>query len=211
MPIDALNFFTKFGEIMSELANAETFYEADLKKSFHEITSLYWKWSKDLLENGSVSEHYHELHRLEFSAYCAICDDIIRRLSELVRSFDRLYLIDTSQLNVAMEHARQEKVNAESHLNDESKIEECVSSIKSTVEETFKVYSDCKVKRKNIERKALMKWLGIMGVVYGGSMGIYLPILSNMQVLSNFTYGVAVPVTIGLLLLLLLVAIFSQD
>lgn len=196
---------------MSEIANAEAFYEVDLKKSFREISALYWKWSKDLLANKQVSGHYEELRRLEFSTYCAICDQIIGRLSELVRSLDRLFIVDTSQLNVIIEQARQKKATAENHLNDESKVEGCITLIKAAVDEAFKTYSDWKAKRKNEERKAIIKWLGIMGAIYGGTMAIYLPILSNMQVLSNFIFGVVIPVAIGLLLLLLLLAIFSQE
>jgi len=206
-----MNFFVRYGEVMSEIANAEAFYEVDLKKSFREISALYWKWSKDLLANKQVSGHYEELRRLEFSTYCAICDQIIGRLSELVRSLDRLFIVDTSQLNVIIEQARQKKATAENHLNDESKVEGCITLIKAAVDEAFKTYSDWKAKRKNEERKAIMKWLGIMGAIYGGTMAIYLPILSNMQVLSNFIFGVVIPVAIGLLLLLLLLAIFSQE
>jgi hypothetical protein len=211
MPTEAMNFFVRYGEVMSEIANAEAFYDVNLKKSFREISALYWKWSKDLLANKPMSGHYEELRRLEFSTYCAACDQITGRLSELARSLDRLFLVDTSQLNVTIEQTRQKKANAENHLNDESKVEECITSIKAAVDEAFKTYSDWKVKRKNLERKTMMKWFGIMGAVYGGTMAIYLPILTNMQVLSNFTFGVVIPVTLGLFLLLLLVAIFSQD
>lgn len=211
MPTEAMNFFARYGEVMSEIASAEAFYDVDLRKSFREIATLYWKWSKDLLANKLTSGHYEELCRLEFSTYCAICEHIMKRLSELARSLDRLFLVDTSQLKVTIEQARQKKVTAENQVNDESKIQGCITSIKATIDEAFKTYSDWKAKRKNIERKALMKWLSIMGVVYGGSMAVYLQILTNMQVLSNFTFGVVIPVAIGLFLLLLLLAIFSQD
>jgi hypothetical protein len=211
MPTEAMNFFVRYGEVMSEMANAEAFYDVDLKKPFREISALYWKWSKGLLANKSASGYFEELRRLQFSTYCAVCDQITGRLSELARSLDRLFLIDTSQLNVTIEQTRQKKADAENHLNDESRVEGCITSIKAAVEEAFKTYSDWKVKRKNQERKAMLKWLGIIGAVYGGSMAIYLPILTNMQVLSNFMFGVVIPVALGLFLLLLLVAIFSQD
>src|SRR4030042_6007783 len=141
-----MNFFVRYGEVMSEIANAEAFYEVDLKKSFREISALYWKWSKDLLANKQLSGHYEELRRLEFSTHCEICDQIIGRLSELVRSLDRLFIVDTSQLNVIIEQARQKKATAENHLNDESKVEGCITLIKAAVDEAFKTYSDWKAK-----------------------------------------------------------------
>jgi hypothetical protein len=211
MSTEALNFFVRYGEVMSEIANAEAFYDVDLKKPFREISALYWKWSKDLLANKLVSGHYEELRRLEFSTYCVICDQIIKRLSGLAKTLDRLFLVDTSQLNVTIEQARQKKASAENHFNDESKIEGCIASIKVAVDDVFKIYSDWKAKRKNLERKALMKWLGGLGGGYGVSMAIYYQVLTNMQVLSNFIFGVAIPVFVGLLMLLLVAAIFSQE
>jgi hypothetical protein len=211
MPTEAMNFFVRYGEVMSEIANAEAFYDVNLKKPFREISALYWKWSKGLLANKLVSGHYEELRRLEFSTYCAICDQIASRLSELVRSLDRLILVDTSQLKVMIEQTRQKKATAESHLNDENKVEECITSIKAIVDDVFKAYSDWKAKRKNLERKALLKWLGGMGGGYGISMAVYYQALSNMQILSNSTYGVVIPITVVLLLLLFLLALFSQD
>ena len=212
LPTEAMNFFVRYGEVMIEIANAEAFYEVDLKKPFREISALYWKWSKDLLANKQVSRHYEELCRLEFSTYCAICDQIIGRLSELAKSLDKLRIIDTSQLNIIIGQTRQKRVTAENHLSiDESKVEECITLIKTAVDEVFKTYSDWKAKRKNEERKAMFKWFGIMGAIYGGTMAIYLPILSNMQILSNFFYGIGIPVVFGFVLLLVLVVVFSQE
>jgi hypothetical protein len=196
---------------MSEIANAEAFYDVDLKKPFREISALYWRWSKDMLANKPIQGHYYELCRVEFLTFSIICEEIIKRLTELVKSHDRLFLIDTSQLNVAIEQARQRKINAEKYSGDDSKIDECIKSMKVNVEEIFKVYSDWRAKRKNTERKALTKWISILGGSYLGTMVVYYQVLTYMQIYANLTFGITVPVFIGLLLLLALFAIFSQE
>lgn len=210
IPTNAINFFTKFGELMSKITSAEAFYGTDLKMIHSEVSSLYWRWSKVLIVGKSTYEFSNELVRLEFSTCKKICEDIIKRSSQLEKELNRLFLIDTSQLSVAIEKARQQKVVAERSFI-EGKPEGAIKLMQGGVDSHFKAYSEWKAKRKNLERNALMKWCGVLGGGYSGGMLIYLQILAHLHIERNYTLGVIVPVTVGLLMLLLLVAIFSRE
>lgn len=208
---DGMNFFVRFGEVMSQITSAEAVYEVDLRKPFRELSSLYWRWSKDLMTNKPVLGHFKELCKLELSTYNTICEEIIGRLAKLRKELDRLYLIDTSQLNVAMEEARLKKVSIENDALDENRVEDCIKSMRTVADESFKTFCDWRAKRKNLERNALLKWVGGLGGGYTGIMLVYFQVLNNMKTSSDFTLGVVIPVGFGLLLLLFLFAIFSQE
>jgi len=83
--------------------------------------------------------------------------------------------------------------------------------MKETVDGLFKVYSDWKANRENLERKALLKWCGGLGGSYLTAMIVYFQALNNMKINSDFTFGIVIPVAVGLFLVLLLFAIFSQE
>ena len=68
-PIDAINFLTKFLEMMSQITSAEIFYDVSLKEISNELATLYGKWIKGLVAGRSLSEYYVKLQELEFSAY----------------------------------------------------------------------------------------------------------------------------------------------
>jgi len=197
--------------MMSEITSAEIFYEVSLREISNRLATLYGKWMRLLVAVMPFSECYAELRELEFSAYKQIHEDIVKRTSVLIKSLDTLFFVDTNQLNSAIETARQLKTTAEQRFAKENKIEEGIQLMKQAVDSLFKVYSDWKANRKNLERKALIKWCGVLGGGYLTVMAVYFLALSNMQINSNFTFGIVIPVSVGLFLLLLLVAIFSQE
>ena len=210
-PIDSMNFFMKYGEVMSQITSAEVFYGADLREVSRELGSLYWRWAKDLLSRKSNPQCFDDLRKLEFKAQCKTCEDVIRRSSALVKDLDRLFLVDTSQMNAAIEKARIQKVSAERTFSEQGKLDEGIQSMKTNVDDIFKAYSDWQARRRNLERNALLKWLGGFGALYLPAMVIYFQVLNYMQVKPDFTLGVFVPVVTAMFGFLLLFAIFSRE
>jgi hypothetical protein len=199
-PIDAANFFTRFGDVMSEIISAETLYGTNLKKPYRELSALYWKWARDLVAGKPVSGHYIELCKLEFLVYFAICEDIIERLSRLVKHLDKPFFVDTSRYKVAMEEAKRMKTVIETRCVDETKIEECTKSMKENVDSVFKVYSDCNAERGNLVRKAFIRWSGVLAGTYSLVMLVYFQALGYMKIEPNFNLGISIPVFFGALL-----------
>jgi hypothetical protein len=196
---------------MSQITSSEIFYEVSLRDITSELTALYGKWVRDLVTGNSHSEYHTKLQELEFSAYRQIYEDIRIKTSALAKTLDRLFLIDTSQLNSAMENARQQKITSEQFFTKEGKIEDGIKLMKQTVDNLFKIYSDWKANRRNLEKKTLLKWCGIMGGGYLPAMVVYFQVLDNMHINSDFTFGIVIPVAAALFLVLLLFAIFSQE
>lgn len=187
-PIDAVNFFTRFADVMNEIIGAETLYGTNLTKFLRELSALYWKWAKNLVSGKISSGHLIELYKLEFSAYSYICDDVIEKLSKLVTYLDKFFFIDTSQYKIIVEEAKRNKTSIETRSIDEMKIEECIKSIKENVYYIFKFYSNCKAEVGNLIRKAFIKWTGVLAGAFSLVMFVYFQALNYLKIEPNFTF-----------------------
>jgi len=199
---------------MSEMTRAETLYEADLKRLFRDVSTLYSRWTQDLVLGKTVSDYWNELHGMEFSIYDTVCEDTIMRSSELVDDLNRLFFVDTSELSVAIHKARQEREKAriEMYHSGEGKHEEGIQSIKNAVDNLFKVYSTWKATKRNKERHAFSKWGTVLGGAYSGLMVLYFAILNFMKCKPDLVLGVAIPVFVAYFVILLpILAVFSRE
>jgi hypothetical protein len=150
------------------------------------------------MSNKPISGYPLELYKLEFSFYNTICDDIIHRFSKLVKYFDKQFFIDTSKYNIAIEEARRKKLEVERDFANGSNPEECVKSMKVIIDEIFRIYFGCKAEKGNLERKAIMKWGGVLGAAFSLLMVIYFQVLSYMKVEPDFFLGVTIPAIIAM-------------
>lgn len=209
--IDVKNFFIKYGELMSGIARAQMLYGTDLREVYFEASALYWRLAKDLMSRKLAPDSWNELRRLEFSVYKRVCEDIIKRSSEFVDDLDRLFFVDTSELSVAIRNTKLQKIEIERDFIEREEQEKSIKAMKDAVDNLFKVYSDWEVQKQNKERKAITKWGGVFLGVYGGAMFVYFQILNNMNIKSDFVFGVAIPVGVALFMVLLLLAILSRE
>jgi hypothetical protein len=211
IPFETVNLLMKFADMMSEIINAERFYETNLRDISNEIGTLYFKMMKDMMQGKSVEHRNYQLQLLEFRLHEKICDGIIDKSSRLAKNLDRIWFADTSELNVAMETARQQKSLAKNDIDKEDKIVGCIDAIKGTVSNTYKVYSDFKAKKTNLERKAKIKWFGALGGAFGLFATIYYPILSSLQKLDNPNLVIGIPSFVVVVLFVIYVYIFGQE
>jgi hypothetical protein len=211
IPLDTMNLLMKFADMMSEIINAERFYETNLRDVSYEISTLYFKTMKDLIQGKPIEHYTYQLQLLEFKLNERVCDDLIEKTSKLAGKLDHFWFTDTSELNVAMETARQKKSIAKNDIDKEDKIVECIKTMKATVDQTFKVYSDFKAKRGNLERKAKIKWLGALGGVFALFALAYYPILNYLKGLNNSGLVVGIPAFVAFLLLMVYVYVFGQE
>jgi len=196
---------------MTEIVSLETYYKADLRIFVRELTALYWNWTKDLAANKPISEHYSELRRLEYAIYKKACEDIIQRLSELVRSLERLITVDTRKLNDAIIKAQNQKAKAERYFAIERKFDEAIQLIKTTLDDIFTTCSECEANRKNLENRALTKWITIILMFFAPIMVVYVGILNYTRIELPIIYVISIPAIIFLSLLLFVYAIFSRE
>jgi len=211
-PIDSLNFFVKFGEIMLEITRAEVLYETNLRDISRELVALYFKWTGELLVRRTGSDYYNlELERLEFSVHKKICENIIERSSDLVAKLDRLFFIDTSELNIAISKAKWQKTEAERSFAEEGNHQKGIELMKNTVDNLFEAYNDKKAIKRNLERNALKKWCALLGGIYFPAMLVYFSWLNYMKIKPDFTCGIVVPVFSAVFLLMPLFVIFSSE
>jgi hypothetical protein len=211
IPLETMNLFMKFGDMMSEIINSERFYETNLRDISYEVSNLYFKLVKDMFQNKSVSNCNYQLQLLEFRLHEKICNDIIDKSSSLAKELEHLWFVDTSELAVAMQTARQQLSLAKNDLDKEERVSGCISATKGTVDNTYKVYSDFKARRGNLERKAKTKWLGALGGVFGLFSLAYYPTLSFLQKLDNPDFVIGVPAAVVVVLFMVYVKVFYQE
>lgn len=211
VPIEALAFFTRLGELMLEITRAEKFYGTDLRSTSNELAPLYFEWASNLMKGEFSDDYVKDFDKLRFSVYDTICEDVIKRSSELVTILERLFFVDTSEIRIVIDETKRQKATAQRYFNEERKHKQGIQIIISAVDKAFKVYSDWKAQRRNKERGALKKWCGVLAGIYFPAMGLYFYILSYMKIEADFTLGVVVPVFLALFLIMPLFYLFAPE
>lgn len=211
VPIEALAFFTRLGELMLEITRVEKLYGTDLRSISSELGPLYFEWASNLMK-GKLSDDYNKnFDKLRFSIYDTICEDVIERSSELVTILERLFFVDTSEIRIVIDETKRQKARAERYFTEEKNHRQGIQVIINAVEKIFKVYSDWKAQRRNMERGALKKWCGVLAGIYFPAMGLYFYVLNYMKIEADFTLGVVVPVFTALFLVLPLFYLFGPE
>lgn len=209
-PVGALRLLAKFGETMLEISRMETVYNADLKGISREFGVLYFKWTADLAVGKDISSLCEvELQRIRFSAHKRLCEELLKRGSELAGSLDKLFFVDTKALKIAVMEATTGMQKAES-LFEEGKNQEGIRAIKSAVDSVFEVYNSWRAVRKDHERSALRKMGAVVAGIYFPAMVVYFAILTFMKIEPNWVFGVVVPLFSAIFAIVPFIALFPS-
>jgi hypothetical protein len=122
-----------------------------------------------------------------------------------------LFFVDTSELTVAIDKSKRQRIEAEKYFTEEGKHMPGIMIIKNAITDLFEIYSNTKAKKRNLQRSAFIKWCGILGTIYFSAMGLYFVALNYMGRTPDFIIGIVVPVFVALGFLAPLFYIFSSE
>ena len=187
----------KAHEVKSRIDSARELYELDLSKAKAKLADIETAILTDIVDDKPIDHYYDKLCEPEFEAYDGILNRLVSEISEYADELEE-YLIDTSELRIAIEKAKRQRAKAKVYFFNEKKLDEGISLLEKEAEKLYSAKSEWKAKESSLRRKTtstlVNRWLILLGIllpVYVTTMIFYFetnPLETSSLILFIFLY-----------------------